>query len=214
MSFLGISNLTYKIIIHKVAFYSLIIALTVDRDLFFSSLLTKFCRRWSSCTRNEFFDINESTLRRQSLFSFRSNSTLCSKVSMYSFFFRRDSWAEIYAKKIDLEIIIHLLCLDFTLFFIFLRIFLSDFSSAFDKGSLEGIGYPSDIKVRFSSSVKCKVPVAPLYKKRRKIRILEQIYIEIEHLLQLAINMRCTWLKTYCIRAFMRYSISYRLRGY
>uniref|UniRef100_A0A2M3ZU83 Putative secreted peptide n=1 Tax=Anopheles braziliensis TaxID=58242 RepID=A0A2M3ZU83_9DIPT len=61
---------------------------------------------------------------------------------MYSFFFRRLSWAEI-------------------LFLIFLRIFLSDFSSALVSGSRVGMGYPSARRVRFSSSVRMSVPVEP-----------------------------------------------------
>lgn len=61
---------------------------------------------------------------------------------MYSFFFRRLSCADI-------------------LFLIFLRIFLRDFSSAFESGNRVGIGYPSAIRVRFSSSVNIKLPVDP-----------------------------------------------------
>lgn len=49
--------------------------------------------------------------------------------------------------------------LTFTLFFIFLRIFFSTFSSAFVRGSLVGIGYPSAIRVLFSSSVRMSGPV-------------------------------------------------------
>lgn len=48
-----------------------------------------------------------------------------------------------------------------TLFLIFRRIFLSDFSSAFVSGSRCGMGYPSASNVRFSSSVRIKSPVEP-----------------------------------------------------
>ncbi len=48
-----------------------------------------------------------------------------------------------------------------TLFLIFLRIFFSDFSSALLNGNRWGTGYPSEISVRFSSSVKWRIPVAP-----------------------------------------------------
>ena len=45
-----------------------------------------------------------------------------------------------------------------TLFLIFLLIFFRDFSSALVRGNFDGIGYPSDIRVFFSSSVKIKTP--------------------------------------------------------
>lgn len=48
-----------------------------------------------------------------------------------------------------------------TLFLIFLLIFFKDFSSAFVRGSLVGIGYPSANRVRFSSSVSVSAPVEP-----------------------------------------------------
>ena len=63
---------------------------------------------------------------------------------MYSFFFRRDSWAEI-------------------LFLILRLIFFKDFSSAFVKGSLVGTEYPSANRVLFSSSVSCNAPIEPFY---------------------------------------------------
>lgn len=45
-----------------------------------------------------------------------------------------------------------------TLFLIFRRIRLRDRSSALVRGSLEGMGYPSAIRVRFSSSVSMSEP--------------------------------------------------------
>ena len=54
-----------------------------------------------------------------------------------------------------------------TLFLIFLRIFFRDFSSAFVRGNLAGIGYPSDMRVFFSSSVRIKTPHPSVCKRRR-----------------------------------------------
>ena len=54
-----------------------------------------------------------------------------------------------------------LLPISLTLFFIFRRIFFRDFSSALLKGNFVGIGYPSDINVFFSSSVRYKMPLVP-----------------------------------------------------
>ena len=59
--------------------------------------------------------------------------------------------------------------LNFTLFFIFRLIFLSDFSSDFVSGNLWGTVYPSEIKVRFSSSVRWRTPVAPFCKASKDI---------------------------------------------
>jgi len=47
----------------------------------------------------------------------------------------------------------------FTLFLILRLIFLRFLSSCFDSGSLVGNGYPSEIRVLLSSSVKMTVPL-------------------------------------------------------
>lgn len=64
---------------------------------------------------------------------------LCSRVSMYSFLLRRDSCAD-------------------NLFLIFLLTILSASSSPLERGSLEGIEYPSWISVLFSSADSCTCP--------------------------------------------------------
>lgn len=51
-----------------------------------------------------------------------------------------------------------------TLFLIFLRIFLRDFSSDLVSGRRVGTGYPSAMSVRFSSSVSDSEPVEPFCK--------------------------------------------------
>ena len=55
-----------------------------------------------------------------------------------------------------------------TLFLIFLLIFFRDFSSALVRGNFDGIGYPSDIRVFFSSSVKIKTPHPSVWKEQNK----------------------------------------------
>ena len=55
-----------------------------------------------------------------------------------------------------------------TLFLIFRRIFFNDFSSDLVSGNLWGTGYPSEIKVLFSSSVRWRTPVAPFWNVKKK----------------------------------------------
>ena len=112
-----------------------------------------------------------------------ANSTRFSRVSTNSFFLRRLSCADIWNNSIYDEFgnnSIRIGNVSFTLFLIFLLIFFSDFSSAFVRGNFAGIGYPSDMRVFFSSSVRIKTPHPSVCKRRRnrffiKERIRQQM---------------------------------------
>lgn len=79
------------------------VAKGVDLIRFFSSISIMLCKRWTSNMSWELDACRISMRRLLSMFSLLSFSTFLSRASMYSFFLRRDSWAEIcYGREEDI----------------------------------------------------------------------------------------------------------------
>ena len=73
----------------------------ITSDWFLGKLVNKSC--CNSFNKLLFSSLNDLTFWRKELFSATNFSTRLSSWSIYSFFFRRDSWAEIWEAKVILE---------------------------------------------------------------------------------------------------------------